>query len=172
MALPALSPACLLPGSPLLPPAGPLPWPRHLLLLGRFPLQVPPPPSPSLPSLPGCLTARWPPWHGLAAGTHSSGSPWLEVSSCRLSPKSVPSLPAPLCQAETETPGQLVLLVTLETEQYRLEGQQGRAVVTLGGSSLAVPGRHGGVTLQQVINLKHRVCAKTSTPPNTSRLKS
>ena len=40
----------------------------------------------------------------------------------------------------------------METEQYRVEGRQGRAVVSLGGSSLAVPGRHGGVTLQQVPN--------------------
>ena len=45
----------------------------------------------------------------------------------------------------------------METEQYRVEGRHGRAVVTLGGSSLAVPGRHGGVTLQQVPNLREPI---------------
>lgn len=52
-------------------------------------------------------------------------------------------------EAEVVGPGALVLHLTLETEQFRLEGAGGRAVVTQGASSLAVPGRHGGVTLQQ-----------------------
>ena len=60
------------------------------------------PPLHSHPSVPGCLTARWPPWASLAAGTPSSGSPWQEVSSCRWSTQLSPIV-QPLCARQKQS---------------------------------------------------------------------